>query len=197
MTEAGLRLVSEFLRIPPPLEPVPAAAVLIECAGADPLEELAAALDAAGVEDAVLADDTATRERLWRVRELHTDAIAAAGIPHKLDVGVPLDRLAAFCDALAGSVPPAARTILFGHLGDGNLHVNLLGLEPDDRSVDEAVLRLVAAHGGTISAEHGIGVAKAPYLGLTRSSAEVRAMRAIKAALDPSGILNPGAVLTA
>ena len=71
----------------------------------------------------------------------------------------------------------------------------MLGPDPADESVDEAVLRLVAAYGGTISAEHGVGVAKARFLGLTRSAAEIAAMRAIKAALDPGGLLNPGAVL--
>jgi FAD/FMN-containing dehydrogenase len=88
------------------------------------------------------------------------------------------------------------RTILYGHLGDGNVHVNVLGPEPDDHAVDELVLRLVAAHGGSISAEHGIGVAKRAWLGLTRTKEEIAAMRAIKAALDPAGVLNPGVVLS-
>ena len=92
---------------------------------------------------------------------------------------------------------PGARAILFGHLGDGNVHVNVLGAPPDDAAVDEAVLRLCAAHGGTISAEHGVGVAKAPWLGLVRGEDELRAMAAIKHALDPAGLLNPGAVLPA
>jgi FAD/FMN-containing dehydrogenase len=71
----------------------------------------------------------------------------------------------------------------------------VLGALPDDTAVDEAVLRLCAAHGGTISAEHGVGVAKARLLGLVRSDAELRAMRALKRAWDPDGLLNPGAVL--
>jgi FAD/FMN-containing dehydrogenase len=93
-------------------------------------------------------------------------------------------------------MPAGARTIVFGHLGDGNVHVNVLGPDPADGSVDETVLRLVAEHGGTISAEHGVGVAKARFLHLTRSDAEIAAMGAIKAALDPRGILNPGAVIS-
>jgi FAD/FMN-containing dehydrogenase len=90
---------------------------------------------------------------------------------------------------------PGARTILFGHLGDGNVHVNVLGADPDDPSVDAAVLELVAALGGTISAEHGIGVAKTRWLGLVRSDAEIAVMRALKQALDPHHMLNPGVVL--
>jgi FAD/FMN-containing dehydrogenase len=195
-TDDGLTLVLEHLRASAPVEPRAAAYVLIECAGAaDPLAELAAAFEAAGVEDAVIADDTTSRERLWRLREAHTEAIGAAGIPHKLDVGVPVDRLAAFAEAVQGALPAGARAILFGHLGDGNVHVNVLGPDPADDTVDEAVLRLVAEHGGTISAEHGIGVAKARWLGLTREPGEIAAMRAIKGALDPGGILNPGVVL--
>jgi FAD/FMN-containing dehydrogenase len=196
MTDDGLSLVLDHLRLPAPLEPRTPAYVLLEAAAAeDPLPELAAALEAAGVEDALIADDTASRERLWRLREAHTEAISAAGVPHKLDVGVPLETLAPFCDAVRGAMPAGARTIVFGHLGDGNVHVNVLGPDPADESVDETVLRLVAAHGGTISAEHGVGVAKARFLHLTRSAAEIESMRAIKAALDPRGTLNPGAVL--
>jgi FAD/FMN-containing dehydrogenase len=75
------------------------------------------------------------------------------------------------------------------------VHVNVLGPDPDDDAVDEAVLRLAAACGGTISAEHGVGVAKARWLSLTRPPGELRAMEGIKRALDPDGILNPGAVL--
>jgi FAD/FMN-containing dehydrogenase len=196
LTDEGLGLVLEHLGVPAPLEPRSPAYVLLEAAGdEDPLEELAAALEAAGVEDAVIADDTASRERLWRLREAHTEAISAAGVPHKLDVGVPLDALAPFCDAVRSALPAGARLIVFGHLGDGNAHVNVLGPDPADETVDEAVLQLVAEHGGTISAEHGVGVAKARFLHLTRSPGEIAAMRAIKAALDPRDTLNPGAVL--
>ncbi len=195
LTDEGLQLVLEHLGVPAPLEPRAPAYVLLEAAAdADPLPELAAALEAAGVDDALIADDTTSRERLWRLREAHTEAISAAGVPHKLDVGVPLDELAPFCDAVRDAMPAGARTILFGHLGDGNVHVNVLGPDPADETVDETVLRLAAEHGGTISAEHGVGVAKARFLHLTRPPGEIAAMRAIKAALDP-GRLNPGAVL--
>jgi FAD/FMN-containing dehydrogenase len=199
ITDEGLDLVLAHLDVPPPVaERTPAYVVLEVAARTDPTEELAAALEAAGVEDAVVADDTASRERLWRLRETHTEAIAAAGVPHKMDVGVPLSRLAEFAEAvprvLAG-VAPGARAIMFGHLGDGNVHVNVLGPDPDDEAADEAVLRLAASCGGTISAEHGVGVVKAQWLGLSRTKGEIAAMRAIKQAIDPGGLLNPGAVL--
>jgi FAD/FMN-containing dehydrogenase len=195
----GLRLVLEHLDTAAPMAEPAAIYVLLECAAAsDPTEALAEVLGDAGVDDAIVADDTASRERLWRLREGHAEAINAAGVPHKLDVGVPLAALEDFLARVPEAVEaaaPGARTILFGHLGDGNVHVNVLGAPPDDPAVDEAVLRLVAQLGGTISAEHGIGVAKARWLGLTRSEAEIAAMRALKQALDPAGRLNPGVVL--
>jgi FAD/FMN-containing dehydrogenase len=192
---AGLALVCDYLRIDPPVRPA-AVYVLTEAAStADPTEELAEVLP----DDALVADDTASRERLWRLRESHTEAIAAAGVPHKMDVGVPLPRLGEFLERVPeaiAAVAPAARTILFGHLGDGNVHVNVLDLPAGEDAVDEAVLRLVAQLGGTISAEHGVGTVKARWLDLVRGADEVAAMRAIKAALDPAGLLNPGVMLT-
>ena len=194
----GLRLVCDHRGLAPPFAAEHPVYVLAECGAADdPTEALAEALgDEAAVRDVAVADDTARRAALWTYREAHNEALNAAGVPHKLDVSVPLAGLAGAADAIAGAVAAAgARLYLYGHLGDGNLHVNVLGPDPDDDAVDDAVLRIVARHGGSISAEHGIGVAKRRWLGLTRTPEELAAMRAIKAALDPAGLLNPGAVL--
>ena len=89
------------------------------------------------------------------------------------------------------AVNPRATTWLFGHVADGNVHVNITGVDPDDVAVDDCVLVLAAGMGGSISAEHGIGTAKRPWLHLNRSEAEIAAFRRIKDALDPAGILNP------
>jgi FAD/FMN-containing dehydrogenase len=192
----GLAFTCDHLGVPSPVRDA-AAYVLAEAVGAyDPTGELAAVVPG----DALLADDTATRERLWRLRETLTEAIAAAGIPHKFDVGVPLARLGEFLERVPQVVEaaaPGARTFQFGHLGDGNVHVNVLGPAPDDDGADEAVMRLAAEVGGTISAEHGVGIAKARFLALVRSEDEIDAMRAVKAALDPAGLLNPGVILPA
>lgn len=200
--DEGLSLVLDFQRRSSPIEPRSPVYVLAECAGrTDPTDELAAALERAGIEEALIADDTPGRERLWALRELHSDAINAAGVPHKLDIGVPLAALDRFLAevprVVAEAVPdvPDARAILFGHLGDGNVHVNILGPEPEDERADDAVLELVLACGGTISAEHGVGIAKARWLDRARGVVEVAAMRSVKQALDPRGLLNPGAVL--
>jgi len=199
LTDAALALVLEHTGRAHPLARRAPLALLAECAAReDPLGELAGALEAAGVDDAVVADDGPSRARLWALRERVTEAVGARGVPHKLDVGVPLDRLGAFLDAVGPAVAaaaPGARTLTWGHLADGNLHVNVLGPPPDDERADDAVLALVLAHGGTISAEHGVGTAKARWLERARGAGEVRAMRAVKRALDPAGLLNPGAVL--
>jgi len=197
---AGLGLVRQAVGLPPPLPRSHPGYLLAEIAGTDE-EEAAQRLAVAGVpDDAALALDNSSRAALWAYRERHTEAISAAGIPHKLDVAVPLSRIGEFrarLDETVAAAAPDARLIVFGHLGVGNLHINVLGPPPGDERVDEAVLRLAAGCGGTISAEHGIGRAKAGWLRLSRSAAEVTAMRAVKAALDPDGMLNPGVIFTA
>ena len=183
-------------------EPHPAY-LLVEADGAaEPSDELVAAIDSAGdvVRDVVVAADPAGRERLWRLRERHTEAVNAQGVPHKLDVAVPVARLAAFATEVReaiSTVAADASVYLYGHAADGNLHVNVVGPPPEDESVDGAVLELAIAMGGTISAEHGIGVAKVAWLERDRGAADVAAMRAIKRALDPTWILNPGVLLPA
>lgn len=193
----GVDLVCDRFGLAPPFPERHPVLVLVECADrVDPTDALAAVLaDAPELVDAAVADDATRRDALWAYRELHTDAINAAGVPHKLDVTLPLSALAEFerrVGAEIAGLAPEVRTVLFGHLGDGNLHVNVLGLEADDERVDERVLALVASLGGSISAEHGIGRAKARWLHLTRDADDIAAMRSIKRALDPAGLLNPG-----
>jgi FAD/FMN-containing dehydrogenase len=171
--------------------------VLPEVAGEQPvMDELSSALSTMpGLRDALLADDGPGRRRLWAFRDGVTEAISAVGVPHKLDVGLPRDRLAAFAEALGPTVEAAhggARRFVFGHIGLGNLHVNVVGPAPGDERVDDAVLRLVADLGGQVAAEHGIGRAKARWLTLARSPEELAAHAALKRALDPLGVLNPG-----
>jgi FAD/FMN-containing dehydrogenase len=176
--------------------------LLVECAGADDTvtDQLAQCLATAGVDDEATAVATTPkgRQNLWAIREGHTEAVNRLGVPHKLDVSLPLGALASFVPAVHQAVAGAASdatVVLWGHAGDGNLHVNVVGPAPDDYTVDDAVYRLVAEMGGSISAEHGIGRAKIPWLHLTRSGADIGAMRAIKQALDPTGRLNPGVLL--
>jgi FAD/FMN-containing dehydrogenase len=204
MDRAGIELTCAHLGMTDPGFALTPVSVLLECAtpSGDPLEPLAEALDAAGVaEHTVTAADAAGRERLLGIRESHAEALSSQGVPLKFDVGVPLDALAAFCDRVAEMARTrwrGARPVIFGHLGDGNLHVNVLGVgEAEVEGFEDAVFEAVAACGGTVSAEHGIGVHKVRHLALIRSAGELSAMQAIKRALDPAGILNPGVALPA
>jgi FAD/FMN-containing dehydrogenase len=189
---AGLALVREH-GIGVPLPPEPAVGVLAVWRGrGEPPAGLAETV--ADRPHAVAVGDSEVA-RFWAPRERVTETIARVGVPHKLDVTVPLVGVGAF----AADVDRVAtdhglgtgQVVVFGHLGDGNLHVNLLGLDPDDDRLDDAILRSVAAHRGSISAEHGIGSAKARWLHLSRSPGELAAAAAIRAALDPAGIMNP------
>ncbi len=196
----GLDLVRGYARVPAPFAEPHGAYVVLECAArTDPTDELLSALEEApSVADATLAADASGVARLWAYRESHTEAISASGVPVKLDVCVPLGELAALVaelPAAVAAVAPGARPILFGHLNEGNLHVNVLDTGDRAEQVTDAVLRLVAAHRGSISSEHGVGRAKAPWLGLSRSAEEVATMRRIKAAVDPGNLLNPGVLL--
>jgi FAD/FMN-containing dehydrogenase len=174
--------------------------LLVEAAAQhDPMPAMAAAFDSiADIEDVAVATDTARRAQLWRYREGHTEAINTLGAPHKLDVTLPAPVLAAFIDHvpdIVRSADPKAAIWLFGHAGDGNVHVNVTGVDPDDLTVDDSVMRYVAELGGSISSEHGIGTAKRAWLQLNRSEAELAAFRRLKNALDPAGILNPNVLL--
>jgi FAD/FMN-containing dehydrogenase len=200
MTGPSLAVVAGYLGAPPPVAPGAGAYLLVEVGGAtDPLPVLAAAIEgAAGVLDTAVATGAADRRRLWHWRESHSEAGAPLGVVHKLDVTLPAAELAGFCaevEARVLAARPGATLLLFGHVGDGNVHVNVVGPPADDDEVDDVVLGLVVERGGSISAEHGIGTLKRRWLARDRSPGEVAAMAAIKRALDPDGILNPGVLL--
>ena len=197
----GVALVREKTGLPAPFSEEHPAYVLVECAQRDdPTDSLLAALaESDVVRDATVASDARGRHTLWAYRESHTESINAAGVPVKLDVAVPLPSLADCVAALPKTIAvaaPTARPILFGHVNEGNLHVNVLDALESAEAVEDAVLRLVASYGGSISAEHGVGRAKRAWLELSRSPAEIAMMRTIKQALDPRCLLNPGVLLS-
>jgi FAD/FMN-containing dehydrogenase len=196
----ALDLVAGHLGATPPVDVVTKGTVLlVECADhSDPSAALATALtDALGVVDSAVAVDPTQRHHLVQFRDRITDAIAAAastlGVPtYKLDVAVPLGAVAELLAiAHRAAADDAARLIPFGHLAEGNLHLNFLGATAP-AAIAESVLTAVARLGGTISAEHGIGVAKTQWLHLVRSRADLDAQGALRRALDPNRILNPG-----
>ncbi|MCU0887264.1 MAG: FAD-binding oxidoreductase, partial [Rubritepida sp.] len=167
---------------------------------------LEAALAAGEVEDAALADSEAQRGALWRLREEHPEAQKRAGASVKNDVSVPVSKVPEMirrCSAALTALIPGSRPVPFGHIGDGNIHMNLLQPEgmpaaaflAQSEAIMEAVNAIVRELDGSFSAEHGVGRLKTGMLAEWRGGAELAAMRAIKAALDPRGIMNPGKVL--
>jgi FAD/FMN-containing dehydrogenase len=166
---------------------------------------LASLFDDGIVSDGTMAQHATQAAQLWALREGISESLSATGLPHKNDISLPVAGLEAFTadlEELIAERYPAFEVCLFGHIGDGNLHVNVMKPDALDKAsflaetskVDHAIFALVERHGGSISAEHGIGLLKKPYLGYTRSPAEIAAMRAIKRALDPKGIMNPGKI---
>ena len=198
----GLALVRAHGGLPAPFPEEHPAYLLLECSDrTDPTAQLVEAVgEATGLVDARVADDAAGQRALWAYRETHTEAISAQGVPVKLDVSVPTGSLPALVAALETTIRavcPQARSIVFGHVNEGNLHVNVLDTGHLHEQVTEAVLRLVASLDGSISSEHGVGRAKAAWLQLSRSPVEIAAMRAVKTAFDPTGLLNPGVLFPA
>jgi FAD/FMN-containing dehydrogenase len=190
-TQTGLDILVAHAGLAPPL-PAPAAAyLLLEASGPGAFGNLA---DVIGDRDAAVGESAADRARLWAYRERHPEAAGFLGVPIKLDVSVPAAqwvRLASGAAAVVTGVDPGAEVITFGHVADGNVHVNIVPAAPADGRHENAVFSLVASLGGSISAEHGIGALKAPWLALARTDAERALFARIRSALDPSATLNP------
>jgi FAD/FMN-containing dehydrogenase len=193
-----------------PLQPARDWYALVEVAGGDDpdtIEEvLCEALEAGLAEDAIVAKNVAEADKLWRLRHSISEAQKPEGACLKHDISVPVGRLAEFLDGAGRRVAElesAARPVIFGHVGDGNLHYNIVqpaGADPvqfraDGRRITEAIYELATGLGGSISAEHGIGVLKKADLGRYRDPVEIELMRTLKKALDPRNILNPGKVI--
>ena len=201
----AMDLVSDYISTSIPVRSDGSAWLIVEAASSsDPTDELAQAIDDLGdlVLDVAVGHDSTSRAGLWQFREKITEAIATRGTPHKLDVTLPASELAEFVSRIPeiiNEVDRRATAVMFGHLGDGNVHVNVLGddgLEPDNE-VESAVLGYAAQLGGSISAEHGIGTAKKEFLHLNRSGEEIAIFRAIKSSFDPKGILSPNTLIPA
>jgi len=200
MFPEAIELVGAHLGSDVPVDiPANGVALLVECADhVDPTNDVHQALNGiAGSAATAVATGGPSRHQLLAVRDRITEAIAAAatasGTPtYKLDVAVPVASIGRLLDvARAAAELQGARLIPFGHLAEGNIHLNFLETTAPDDIANE-VLPAVAELGGTISAEHGVGIAKTRWLHLVRSPGDLAAQRAIKHALDPNGILNSG-----
>ena len=196
----AMSLVCEHLGRRCPVEADAGAYVLIECAAnTDQLDDLTRVLGQYAPDSSTaIATEANARARLIEFRDNVTIAINHCGVPLKLDIALPLAvlaRTAAEIEVLVNHLAPQSRVINFGHLAEGNLHLNILNAGDAATDITDQVLHLVIDRGGAISAEHGIGVAKTHWLVAQRGSPEVEVLRAIKRALDPDGLLNPGVLL--
>lgn len=162
-------------------------------------EALGEAMEAGDVLDAVIAQSQTQAKTLWKLREAPAEMNANMHPPINFDVGLPQSEIGKFaqaCQAAFDARWPGNHSIFFGHVGDGNLHVSTDGktVNGECDAVEAELYRIVGEFQGSVSAEHGIGLHKKPYLALSRTPQELAAMRAIKAALDPLGLMNPGKV---
>jgi FAD/FMN-containing dehydrogenase len=187
--------------------------VLLEVSStqAEGLRDLVYAALEAGYEnrlviDAMVAESLDQRAALWRIREMLSEVQKFEGGSIKHDVSVPLVHVPAFLEtgaATARALIPDCRVVPFGHLGDGNIHFNIsqpVGADKEAflarwHEMNDAVHAVVASFGGSFSAEHGIGVLKRDHLAKAKDPVALSVMRAVKATLDPNGILNPGKVV--
>jgi D-lactate dehydrogenase (cytochrome) len=167
---------------------------------------LAQAMEKGIVDDAIIAANLSQRQALWKLRDEMSGAQKPEGGSIKHDISVPVATVPAFieeADAAVVTLVPGARPVAFGHLGDGNIHYNVsqpVGGNTADfmarwHAVNDVVFAIVLRMGGSISAEHGIGVLKRDELPDVKDKVAIELMRSFKAMLDPLGIMNPGKVL--
>lgn len=173
-----------------------------EAVGETAMELFSHCLEEGWVLDGVMSQSLQQLDQLWQLRERISESIAPH-TPYKNDISVTVSQVPEFVaavDQVVQEAYPDFEIVWFGHIGDGNMHLNILKPEslPKEaffercNEVSKWVFEIVAKHKGSISAEHGVGMTKKPYLGYSRSEAEIAYLKAIKAAFDPNHIMNPG-----
>jgi FAD/FMN-containing dehydrogenase len=167
---------------------------------------LASALEKRLIEDAVIADSERQAKDFWRIRHSISEAINGEGLGARHDVSVATADIPAFltkADAVVTKLAPGSRVVAFGHIGDGNVHYDIVppagagkhGLDEKRKSIEAAVYDVILSFNGSISAEHGVGRHKREAVAARKAPVELAMMRALKDAIDPKGIMNPGKVL--
>jgi FAD/FMN-containing dehydrogenase len=193
----------------PPLELGHGVYVLVEILGSDALTDqtryesvIAEAIEAGVVKDAIIAQSQREATELWAVRDSPGEWSKGEHWPQLgFDVSVPTGEIGPLAEEIRAELKrrwPEVMALYFGHVADGNLHVSvrMAGQTIPEVEIEDAVYGIVAQRRGSISAEHGIGSLKVPFLHYSRSAAEINLMRALKQAMDPKGILNPGKLFT-
>jgi FAD/FMN-containing dehydrogenase len=161
------------------------------------IEVLGELLEQEVIVDAVIAESQQQSAALWAVRDDIEAMVQAFSPLIPYDISLPLRHMEAYTNEVKEALSeqfPESTCLTFGHLGDGNIHF-CVGPVSDKKAIDTVVYKILEKYKGSVSAEHGIGLSKKPYIHLSRSDAELAVMRSIKAALDPKGILNPGKII--
>lgn len=161
----------------------------------DQTERLADLLDGVQLSaEPAVGVDVAAQQRLWRIRESIAEVLGVYGPPLKFDVSLPLDAINRFASEAVDLIHfhvDDALPVLFGHIGEGNLHLNVLRMPLEqEQALYAPMMDLIAGCGGNVSSEHGVGSRKRAYLGMSRDAGDIAAMRTVKSALDPTGYLN-------
>jgi FAD/FMN-containing dehydrogenase len=208
MWPAFYRSVTDAMERRPPLPHGAGGYVLLEALGTDQARDEAQfsalverMVEQGVVADAVIAQSIRESRELWTLRDASGELDRAIGRNLPFDVSIPVGQIDAFAEDCIGRLRarwPGVRAVHFGHIADANLHINVAVDETPmpELEIEEIVYRCVRDWHGSISAEHGIGLLKKPFLDYSRSEAEIAVMRRIKQALDPAGILNPGKIFS-
>jgi FAD/FMN-containing dehydrogenase len=212
LTHPCLEVVTRHLGLKMPFASPHGAYVLLETETAESLSDgskleawLAGLFEKGLIQDGTQAQSPREAAELWKLREGISESLSSTGFVHKNDIALPIASLEHFIDemtTLFASRHSSFGLYVFGHIGDGNLHVNTMKPESlakdafisQCREADQALFSLVKKHHGSISAEHGIGLLKKEALAFSRSPEEIACMKAIKRAMDPMGLLNPGKI---
>ncbi|XP_006902994.1 PREDICTED: d-2-hydroxyglutarate dehydrogenase, mitochondrial [Elephantulus edwardii] len=196
-----MRLVGQHLRLPCPVQESPFY-VLVETSGSSAEHDSAKltsflehVLDSSLVTDGSMATDLRKMQALWALRERITEALSREGYTYKYDISLPVERLYDIVMELRARLGSSAKAVVgYGHLGDGNLHLNVVAETFSTRilgALEPYVYEWTAGQRGSISAEHGLGFRKRDVIGYSKSPAAVELMRGLKTMMDPKGILNP------
>jgi FAD/FMN-containing dehydrogenase len=211
ISRAGLSKVTHHHGLRDPFQAPYPAYVLIEleqllCGGASAIEEYFCTLIEEGIiNDVVVSQNSKQADELLALRERISETLSTHYVIHKNDISVPISAITEFLQRLEATIAvqyPGFEVVNFGHLGDGNIHVNYLKppeMEEGEffrycHDADHSLFALVREFGGSVSAEHGVGLLKREFLHYTRSAEEIEIMRKIKAVFDPQSILNPGKI---
>ena len=210
LSQKALDLVMKSTHLPEPL-PTPSAYYIvaeIECPHDKEEEKILSVFEALAensmITDGAMAQSAQQSQNFWRYREDISESLSVFS-PYKNDISVKISKVPAFMQDMEKVFQthyPTWEVVWFGHIGDGNLHINILrpqGLSKEEfvkecQKVDQHVFKTVQLHNGSISAEHGVGLSKKPFLHYSKSAEEIQIMKGIKKVFDPDGIINPGKI---